>query len=321
MSKKTKIWLIAAASLVVIGLMMFASALAAHNWDFKRLNTVRYNTNTYEINEEFADISINTDTEDILFVPSVDGKCRVVCYEEVGREHSIEVQNSTLSINYAEGERKWFEYIGINTEDSDITVYLPKTEYGAVVIKESTGDIEIPGAFTFESIDISVSTGDVNNFASASGMIKIKMSTGYIRTENISAGALELYATTGDITASGVSCEGDFKHRVTTGKTNLTDIKCKNFISGGNTGDISLKNVIAAEAFSIERTTGDVTFDGCDAYEIFVTTDTGDVEGSLLSGKIFFTDTSTGDISIPKTMTGGKCEITTNTGDIQISIK
>ena len=37
--------------------------------------------------------------------------------------------------------------------------------------------------------------------------------------------------------------------------------------------------------------------------------------------KVFITDTSTGNISVPKTITGGKCEITTSTGDIRISIK
>jgi hypothetical protein len=40
------------------------------------------------------------------------------------------------------------------------------------------------------------------------------------------------------------------------------DIVCKNLTSTGSTGDISLKNVIAAEKISIERSTGDVTFEG-----------------------------------------------------------
>ena len=96
---------------------------------------------------------------------------------------------------------------------------------------------------------------------------------------------------------------------------------CKNVVSNGNTGAISLKNVIAAEKFSIERSTGDVKFDGCDAAEIFVKTDTGDVTGSLLSNKIFVVEADTGSVDVPKTATGGKCEITTDTGDINISIK
>ena len=58
----------------------------------------------------------------------------------------------------------------------------------------------------------------------------------------------------------------------------------------------------------------------CDAAEIFVETDTGDVKGSLLSEKVFIPKSDTGDIKVPKTVTGGRCEITTDTGDIKIEL-
>ena len=78
---------------------------------------------------------------------------------------------------------------------------------------------------------------------------------------------------------------------------------------------------VVKESIFIERSTGDITFDGCDADTIKVKTSTGDVSGTLLTEKIFFTETSTGDIHVPKSMTGGACEITTDTGDIEISIR
>ena len=81
-----------------------------------------------------------------------------------------------------------------------------------------------------------------------------------------------------------------------------------------------MKNVIASEIFDIDTETGKVTFDRCDAREISVETDTGRVTGTLLSDKIFFAKTDTGDIEVPKSMSGGKCEIETDTGDIKISI-
>ena len=109
--------------------------------------------------------------------------------------------------------------------------------------------------------------------------------------------------------------------RVSTGNAYLTDVSCRNLLSGGNTGDLSLRNVIAAEAFTIMRTTGDVTFAGCDAAAIPVETDTGDVEGSLLSDKVFVTHTSTGDVDVPAAAAGGKCTIRTSTGDITMHIQ
>ena len=54
--------------------------------------------------------------------------------------------------------------------------------------------------------------------------------------------------------------------------------------------------------------------------ELFVETDTGDVRGSLLTEKTFIVQTDTGSVDVPETTTGGKCEITTDTGDIEIEI-
>lgn len=108
---------------------------------------------------------------------------------------------------------------------------------------------------------------------------------------------------------------------VSTGKAYLTDIACKNVISSGSTGDIFLDNVIAAKKFYIERSTGDVRFENSDATEIFVETGTGYVTGTLLTDKVFIIQTDTGSVDVPKTITGGRCEITTDTGDIKITIK
>ena len=279
MKNSTKIWLITATTLVALGCIMFSVVMTRNHWDFTKLSTVKYETNTYEVTDDFNSISMLTDTADILFVQSDDKICKVVCYEMSDMKHTTTVQNDTLTINVTD-EREWYDHIGITLGSPKITVYLPKTEYDSLVIKEDTGDIEVPKDFKFGSIDIATSTGD--------------------------------------ITITGVTCEGDIVINVSTGKANLTDIKCKSFISDGSTGDISLKNVIATEKFSIERSTGDVKFDACDATEIWVKTDTGDVTGKLLSEKIFITQTSTGDVHVPKSTNGGKCEITTSTGDIYI---
>lgn len=96
--------------------------------------------------------------------------------------------------------------------------------------------------------------------------------------------------------------------------------RAKNVISNGSTGNISLDGVIADERLSVERSTGEVEFDGCDAAEIFVKTSTGDVIGSFLTDKVFITDTGTVSVDVPKTSGGGKCEISTSTGNIKIKI-
>ena len=320
MSKSKKIWMFTAIALILIGIFLFHTAMTANHWDFSKLSTVKYETNTTSVDEKFSNIDIQTDTADIIFVPSEDGLCKAVCYETEKSKHSVTVQNETLTIHTID-EREWYDYIGITVGSPKITVYLPEKEYASLVIKDSTGDVEIPKDFHFQSMDISVSTGDVKNYASASESIKIKTDTGDIRIENASAKTITLSVSTGHVDMTSAVCENTLEINVTTGKTKLADVSCKNLISKGTTGDIALVNLLAEEKISIQRSTGDVKFSECDANAISIKTSTGDVSGSLLSEKSFVTNSNTGDIDIPKNTVGGKCEITTNTGDIKITIK
>lgn len=319
MSKNTKIWLIIAASLLLLGCIIFGGVMSMLKWDFIKLSTNKYEINNYEINENFRSILVDTNTADVKFIPSEDSQCSVECYEHNNLRHSVAVKDGTLVIEIVD-TRKWYEHIGINFGAPKISVYIPQGKYDTLSVKSDTGDVEISKVFSFESINVSASTSDVTNYASVSGSVKIKTSTGNILVENISAGSLDLSVSTGRVCVSGVTCEGDVSVKVSTGKANLTDTRCKSVISSGDTGDIFLKNVIAWEKFSIERSTGDVKFDGSDAAEIFVETDTGDVTGSLLADKVFIARTDTGDIDVPNSITGGRCEITTDTGDIKITI-
>ncbi len=319
MKKSTIVWLIVAASLILVGAIIFGGLIMALNFDFKKLNTNKFETNTHMVSEPFDSIVIDTDTADITFLPSEDESCKVVCNELENINHSVEVVDGKLTIK-CEDTRKWYEYIGINFGKTTVTVYLPQSEYKSISIDESTGDVYIPSNFKFERIDVTVSTGDIACYSSTSGKIKLKASTGDIKLENLSAGSLDISVSTGRVTALSVVCEGDINLKASTGDATLTNITCKNLSSKASTGKLIMNNVVASGNFSIERDTGDVRFERCDASEITIVTDTGDVKGTLLSDKIFIANTDTGRKQIPETTTGGKCKITTDTGNIIIEI-
>ena len=298
MDKNTKTWLLIAALLILIGSVLFAAAMTANRWDFSKLNTVEYETNTYEFSDPINNISILTDTADILFVHG-GSKSMVVCQESKSMRHQVTVTDGTLTISQSD-DLHWTDHIGISTGAPKITVYLPDTQYQHLLIAENTGDIHIPEDFSFHSVEITTSTGDIENYASAAQLIKIRTSTGDIRLEALSADTISLAVSTGDI--------------------HLANVQCGSFVSEGSTGDIDLINVTAEERISIVSDTGDVTFDHCDAADIFVKTDTGHVKGSLNSGKMFTATSDTGKVDVPQSSTGGKCAITTDTGNIKITV-
>jgi len=231
MKTKTKISLIIGVSLFILGAVIFVGAMFMLNWNFLKLSTVKYETNTYEINEQFSDISIITDTADITFISSDDGKTKIVCDEAVNEKHNVYVSENTLKIE-VDNQRKWYHYIGINFKTPKLTVYLGENQLENLIIKEDTGDIKIPAQFSFSSIDIKLSTGDVENYACASADIKIETTTGQIKTENITAQNVSLTASTGKIDVTGLKASGDLKLAVSTGKTILNNITCKNITYG-----------------------------------------------------------------------------------------
>lgn len=321
MSKTKKIWLITAAFLVAAGLFISVGAMIAFDIDFDQLNTMKYETNVYDLSGEFDKISIDTTTADIVFIPSDNENCKVICYEQERTKHTAEIENKTLIIEMVDN-RKWYDHVGVFFGGGmKITVYLPQDKYSSLMIDTHTGDIEVPKSFTFENIRIKGSTGNVDCFANVSDTLDVRTHTGNINADTISAGTINLSATTGNINLDSVTSSGDFYVETSTGNIKLTDVNCSSLSAESSTGNITLRSVIAADRFTIRSSTGNVKFKNSDAASIYVKTSTGNVTGTLISEKIFITDTSTGDINVPKTITGGRCEITTSTGDIEISIQ
>ena len=319
MKTRTLVAIIVAASLILAGCLIFAVVMTMLNWNFKGLLTTKYVTNECTVNEKFEDIKIVGTTEDVIFLPSEDGKVTVICYEEEKLKHSVKVTDGTLVIDRIDA-RRWFDHIGIISNSPKITVYLPSGDYGDLSIKLSTGDITLSPDHSFLAIEIKGSTSDVTCGASATGDVKIELNTGDIAINDICSRSLDLTVTTGRITVTKADVTENVNIKVSTGKSKLENITCKSLTSSGSTGDLTLIGVIAAESFSIKRDTGDVKLEGCDAAELYIVTDTGDVSGSLLSEKVFITKTDTGDIRVPSSVVGGRCEITTDTGDISITV-
>lgn len=320
MSKTVKIWLITAAALVALGLIFFAGVMTNYDWDFTKLSTVTYVTNTYKVHGEFDKISIHLDTTEIEFVPTEDEDCNIVCFEAENVRHSTTVQNGTLVIDTTD-TRKWYDHISISLGTPKMTVYLPQNEYVSLFIETDTGNITIPKGFSFETLKIDGDTSDVDCFSSIFNTIEVEVSTGDINVDTITVGQLNLTTTTGDIKVNSVTVKNDIDIETDTGKVTLTDAFCLDIVAKSDTGTMILKNAIATGSFSIESDTGDVKLKNSDATQISVKTSTGDVIGTLLSEKIFITQTDTGRVNVPKTTNGGKCEVSTHTGDIKLEIK
>ena len=276
-----KIWIIIAVVLLIGGMGLFFFAMQNLDWDYRELSTSKYETLTYDITEDFQNIQIDINTADISFYPSEDGKCRVECKENEKFKNSVSVIDNTLTVKENENTN-WYDRIGFYIDSAKISVYLPEKEYNFLNINASTSDVLL-GNLTTDTVKIKISTGDIK--------------------------------------LTDINCGGDLNLDVSTGDIDLKSVICENFTSQGSTGTIKLESVLANNKLSLKRSTGNIEFSGLDASELDIKTSTGDVFGTLRSDKVFITKSNTGVIKVPKTKSGGKCKIETNTGDIKIAIE
>ena len=318
MNKHIKTWLIIAVSLILAGCVVFVCVMSSLNWDFTKISTFKFTTNTHTVSETYANIDITTAEANVELIPSQDNETRVVCFEKTTIKHSVCVENNTIVISVVDN-RQWYDYIGFSFTSPKVTVYLPQGSYEGITVKSGTGNVNISEAYSFNSMDISVGTGAVTSLAKTES-IKVKSGTGNVRVKN-SEGAVEVSTATGNIELCNVNSAADIKLNVATGNVSVRDVVCNNFTTDSSTGSINLSNVIATGKMSITASTGNVKFDKCDASQIYVKTSTGNVGGTLLTHKNFKASSDTGAVAVPPSiLTAGLCEITVSTGNIKISI-
>ena len=298
MKRSTAVWLIIGGALILAGAIIFSTVMSMLNWNFKSLDTNKYETCVHESDKSVGEVKIDVTTADVTLKPSDDGKVKVVCYQNSKIPYAVTVKNGVLTIQEKDN-RKWYEHIGINFNTPKIEVYLPTTNGFGLELDVSTGDVYIAKDFKLFDVEINVTTGDLKCLAFSAESIKIENTTGDVTLENtIVEKDVYVHYTSSDVTM----------RNVTVGEH--TYIK-------GSTGDVAFHGGFGAN-LNVKTTTGDVKLDNFDAREMNVETTTGDVTGTLLTSKFFTVNTTTGDVNVQKYMQGYECKVKTTTGDVSI---
>lgn len=333
MSKKSILIIVALIS-ILIGGGLFVIGMSLNNWNFANLDNSKYVTNTYELEEDFINFDIDTDTADIELIESTENKIEIFDKEEA--LYTVKVEENTLKVtlNNTVNHINFF-----NFKTPKISIYLSNVNYELLDIKEDTGDIRIPTDFSFKNVNIDLNTGDTYLSCNVSNSINVKTDTGHINLKEMELNSIAISGDTGDVSLEKVAAK-NINIIVDTGRVKLTTILCENLdvklttgdfiledvscltslLSKASTGDMKANKLVVGGKLHIERNTGDVNLKEVLAGEIYIKTSTGRVTLSVLESMVFYTKTNTGDVDVPKSTTGNLCEIYTDTGDIKVTI-
>ncbi len=329
--KRTSRWLWIALVSILIGSALFISALALADFDINTLGTTTYTTATHTITDTYTNIVIDVQTSNITLAPAEDGVCRVECVDIEGHPHTVETEEGTLCISYQE-TRPWYKRIGINLRSPSVTVYLPRQELERLSIRCDTGNVcvegfrqdpgeeEDPVFLPFGTVDISVTTGNIRCELSAQSL-QIEATTGNVAIRNTYVLMANAVTTTGRVEITDSLIDGMCSVRTTTGNVELRGTHAGAYTLACTTGNIRLSNTVAALRLTATTTTGNIVLDACDARALVLSATTGNVKGTLQSDKVFTVHTDTGRINIPANTGSEPCEITTDTGNIDIQIE
>ena len=316
MKKGSVIALIVAAVLILTGgvILVLGLSFAGSAEDPVTMLT----ENEVSITENFDSILI--DTEDcnvdiVLFEGAADP--HVVLKKRDRTSHSVLVEDGTLKIRMMDN-RTWKDFIGVNWESMEMTVYLPKAEYASLRITTATGHIRIPEGFSAREMALRSDTGKISCVGVSGDVLDCMTSTGDISVQNSVPNLTKLQSSTGDLKVSVVA--GDEIHlKTSTGEVDTQNVNAGVFTCSSNTGEVELEGVLAEEYLQIRTTTGEVYIENCDAGKVDIETDTGDVSGSFLTPKWFSAHSDTGNVKVPHSRDGGECRIESDTGDIHFS--
>ena len=305
---------------VIIGvtLVVGGGAVLAYGITQNEKNSQRV-TNEYDLDENLENFSLKLETANIEL--KVGNERKVVCEETEKCYHEVTMSNNTLNIK-AIDSRKWHERIfNFGFFTPKVTIYYPAKEFNEFTMESATGDLLIPHDYSFNKLNVKVSTGKVTVNSDVKDSLYVKASTGNMYFTDVNAKSVELKASTGDLYLKNVKVDETIKTNTSTGNVKMDNVNAKNIDVEASTGKATLINTITTEDIKIKTSTGDVKFDSSDAANLNVKTDTGDVRGSILTKKVIFVEQKTGRSRYPKLTEGGRFDITTDTGDIDITIK
>ena len=324
MKSSTKKWFITAGILIIIGIMTGLTVFAASGFKLSEFvsadNRVK---KEYEIQRQDAvNLNINTLSSDIVIKESDDQTVKITCYESDRISFDTSANDGTLKIEEKDN-RKWYEFLMpfINIKDTSLIIELPKDNWENITLSSSSGEIK---ADSFDCLSFSSDTtsGDIYfSEISAENEIKLDTTSGEIILKDSNAETIHSESTSGDIFMYNIE-NAALQISSTSGEISITNASNITSLSAGATsGDIEIHSLFA-DKIGLETVSGEIEFSNIDADTYKMTSTSGDIEGTIAGDETsvtFFTDTVSGDISVPYPSMGDKTfTAETVSGDIEV---
>lgn len=224
------------ALLLIVGALLFVGVLALNGFNFDRFaRAVSYKRTTYSPEGVFDRLDVSVVNADVRLKPAQDGTCRVICDESGRGAYTVEVQDGLLMVR---SESHWYDSIGINLSEPELTLVLPEKEYAQALIHSVSGDVDV-GRLHIDALAIDTTSGEIG-------------------LENLTLGSLDVETVSGDVDVLDSVALDDVSIRTTSGEIELDNADGANFEITTVSGDVE-GTLRSGKEFSIRSVSGDIS--------------------------------------------------------------
>ena len=275
----------------------------------------------YSLEDNITDIKVNLLSRDIIFKHIEPGeKSKAEWYEKDGQEVRVEVNDGVLTVTEYNSETLT-DALRLNNRNNLITVTLPNADFNLLNAVTKSGDVSVSAGTVFNDIEVKTSSGEISSEGNFLNSIKVDSSSGDIGFSNAQAGKLVLKTGSGDITLKNLENEtGEINISTASGDITAQDIDCNFLTVFTEAGECSLEKVLSEVDLNITTSSGEVDIDKSDSNFIKIKTGSGSVNAGFITDKVFTATSENGSVSVPESKAGGKCDITSTDGDINVRI-
>ncbi|MEG1883428.1 MAG: DUF4097 family beta strand repeat-containing protein [Clostridia bacterium] len=312
MKKSTRVALIVAAALFVIGVALCGISFAGVGFHWYALSTVdpgEYETKTVQYDAaDIVKIVLNIEVDEVRVASSKSAQIELRYTDRPSARYAISVQEGVLTLEKeaqlrVQNMRDWFRF-DIGTPDGAVLLTIPEGFNGDLLIQSDVGDVTLQDIAITGTLDCAIQTGEFS-------------------AKNLTTSCVKVQNDVGSITGENWIVEHDAMI-----EDRIGDIKLQNSAFGGilacrnDVGDIKFAQV-STQTADLSARVGDIDFEALATEQLKVITDIGGVCGSIDGQQSEYTILTDSDIGEDNAVnrkgnTDKEINIVTRVGDIDI---
>lgn len=344
-----------AAGCMVLGILIIFMSFVMAKFDFSKFNTNSSKNNPdiekiYQVDPSKNINRINVDILDrnVKVIPTDKEVITITYYVNKKEKYEITDAGKTLNFKYIKSRKisDYINFISWNETNNDISIEVPTTYTGDLVLKNSSGNTGVSDINNLSNVDIKSVDGRVELANISATELSIKNSSGKIVVEDTSVskdinltnidGSIQLDGIVASSNLQAKNASGIIKINETTVQKSMTlqamdsPIELLNVtvkesgIIKNSSGKIDLSNVVVEKDISCKTIDSPIKFTGLTSPMITLNNSSGKIIGDIVGKKSDYKITSsTVDASnnLPKQKDTGNKELNAKTIDASIEIE